>query len=135
MSRPPNPHMRKGRPSNGRPSQNTISAATKQPDRPQRYAQLAVFADPTSRHGDPTTSVAAAQSVRERRGDVEAAILAAYRAHGGLIDDELVQLMPERHAPSVITARSRLARCGRVVPTGEQRLSRRKRAQQVWTTA
>lgn len=104
-------------------------------DHRNRTSQLTLFAEPSARRADPPTSVAAAQAVRAASGALEQEIVAAYRTHGPLCDDELVVVLADRHGPTVITARSRLARRGVVVPTSAQRLSRRGRPQIVWRLA
>lgn len=95
-------------------------------------AQLALFADPTARYDDPAPSHAAAELIAPHTAAVEHDIVAAFRAHpAGLTDDELCRHLEQRYPPTVKTARSRLAKTGRLVPTGE-RLSLRGRPMTVW---
>lgn len=91
--------------------------------------QLDLFNAPKARRSDPSTSVAAAQQVKS--GPTEEAILVVLRMAGPLTDDELCHRLPGLYAPTVKTARSRLAKRGLLTPAGT-RLSCRQREMTVW---
>lgn len=97
--------------------------------------QLSVFAEPRARHDNPPTSSAAARSIAERHGPLEAKIKAAFRHAGPMPDFELVQIVADEYPPTVVTARSRLTRAGAIVPTDNTRISPRGRAAIVWDLA
>lgn len=97
--------------------------------------QLSFMAEPAVRRSDPETSRVAAAAVWPRSRELEADIVGYIRVNGGLTDDELASRFPDRHPPTVKTARSRLARRGEVVPSGRTRPSARGKAQTVWIVA
>lgn len=87
------------------------------------------------RHTDPATSVEAAAGQQPQALEVE--ILEVFHVDGGrgLTDDELVSVLRPRYGPTVKTARSRLAKRGTLVDTGQRRLSNRGRLMTVWALA
>jgi hypothetical protein len=91
---------------------------------------------PRYRHSDPDTSRAAAAAQKPSALEVE--IVDTFRLHRpdiGLTDDQLCRLLHTRHAPTVKTARSRLAKRGVLIDTGERRRSNRGRDMAVWKLA
>lgn len=92
--------------------------------------------EPQARHDGPDTSHAAAASLSlEHLSGVEAAIVDAFSTGIGMTDDELCEHLPEHYAPTVKTARSRLAKRGALIDTGQRRPSQRGREQIVWAAA
>lgn len=90
---------------------------------------LTLFDTGAARASDPDTSHAAAA---RQRGGARPAILAAYRAHGPMCDDELAAVLPDFYPPTVKSARTRLSNDGFLVDTGDRRPSVRGCAQIVW---
>ena len=90
---------------------------------------------PRYRHSDPDTSRAAAAAQHPSALEIE--ILQVFHADGGrgLTDDELVAVLRHRYGPTVKTARSRLAKRGVLIDTGERRRSNRGRDMAVWKLA
>lgn len=90
---------------------------------------------PRHRATDPETSKQAAAG--QCPGALEAEILEVFHVDGGrgLTDDELVSVLRPRYGPTVKTARSRLAKRGVLVDTGQRRLSNRGRLMAVWASA
>lgn len=92
-----------------------------------------------TRMTDPATSLAAARSITP--GRTEGLILDVFEhapdvwLRGGLTDDELAALLPQCHAPTVKSARSRLSNLGVLVDSGQTRPSLRGRASIVWRAA
>lgn len=86
-----------------------------------------------TRRGDPATARHAAAKIRDT--GAPAAILAAISDAGpaGLTDDELCAAIPDRHGPTIKSARSRLTNAGWLVPTGEERLSVCGEPMTAWT--
>jgi len=98
-------------------------------------SQLALFSEPRSRHDNPDTSRDAARAVQQHAGALENLILETFCLCDYLTDDELCERMPERHAPTVKTCRSRLSGRGLLVDSGVQRRNSRGRNQIVWRLA
>lgn len=96
--------------------------------------ELRLFTVPEARAADPATSHAAAAAIASSAGAGLDDLRECFRDAGrrGLTDDELCARLPRRYAPTVKSARSRLAKLGEVVPTDETRLSARGRSQIVW---
>lgn len=91
---------------------------------------------PRHRHTDPDTSRAAARA--QQPSALEAEIVRTFQLHRptiGLTDDQLCRLLPDRYAPTVKTARSRLTRAGVLVDTGARQRSNRGRDMCVWRLA
>lgn len=91
---------------------------------------------PRHRRTDPDTSRAAAAC--QQPSALEAEIVNTFRLHRphiGLTDDQLCRLLPDRYAPTVKTARSRLAKRGVLVDTGQRQRSNRGRDMAVWQLA
>ena len=91
--------------------------------------QLSLIASPAARVADPPTSHKAAVSVERTSSSTELAIVDVLRT-GSMTTDEVATIM-ERHAPTIGTAISRLAKRGIVRPIGE-RMSKRGRPASVW---
>src|SRR5207237_5446966 len=90
-----------------------------------------------SRKDDPDTSRLAGESIS---AFTDRAIIAVYHEDSektcrGLTDDELCAELPDLHAPTVKTARSRLTDRGLLVDIGWRRLSNRGRQMIVWHIA
>jgi hypothetical protein len=88
---------------------------------------------PRHRHTDPDTSQAAAAA--QRPSALEAEIIRVFhlhRPHVGLTDDQVCRLLPDRYAPTVKTARSRLTKAGVLVDSGQRQRSNRGRDMIVW---
>ena len=92
--------------------------------------QLEFFNEPRARRMDPDTSHAAAGSVEA--WVTEDRILRTFAIHGSLTDDELCEKLPLWHPPTIKTARSRVAKRGLLVDSGERRPSMRGRDMVVW---
>lgn len=97
--------------------------------------QLALFAEPRSRHADPDTSREAARAVQQFAGVLENLILETFCLCDGLTDDELAARLPERHPPTVKSCRSRLSKRGLLVDSKTVRRNSRHRNQIVWRLA
>jgi hypothetical protein len=79
---------------------------------------------------DPDTSYAAAQAIGN---GVENAVYRVFCRHGyWLTDDELAFQLDGFYAPTVKSARSRLAKRGLLVDSGKRRLSDRGQKMIVW---
>lgn len=94
-------------------------------------AQLELFNGPRARVDDPPTSVAAAASLPPC-GALESLILDTFARWGAMTDEEACARLPEIYGPTLRTCRSRLAKRGLLVPTGELRASSRGRDMRVW---
>ncbi len=84
---------------------------------------------PAVRATDPATSRIAAQRAAHARPSLRKGIMAAFRKHYSLTDDELCQVLklPVRRWPSCKTARSALKNAGLLEDSG-----RRRDGQIVW---
>ena len=105
-----------------------------QPRRARRIETIVEPAFLSARISDPETSIEAAKA---QTGRTERVILAHFERSGlWLTDDELcTQLGNLYHAPTVKTARSRLARAGLLVDSGKRGKSARGRQQIAWRLA
>ena len=97
--------------------------------------QLVLLDLPRARATDPPTSHAAASAQLPHVGSQENRVLERFAIYGAMTDDELVARSPQWHGPTIKTCRSRLAKRGLLVPTGETRLSQRGQKQRVWRIA
>lgn len=97
-------------------------------------AQLELFNAAKVRHTDGATSRDAARAVQQHAGALENLILETFCLSDHLTDDELCERLPERHAPTVKTCRSRLSKRGLLVAAGQRRNSR-GRLQTIWEMA
>lgn len=95
--------------------------------------QLAWNFGPRARRHDRPTAHAAAATIQP--GPTEQAILRQFRYGFEITDDELAGMLPDLYAPTVKTARSRLAKAGLLVDTGRRRPSQRGCDQIVWRLA
>ena len=84
---------------------------------------------PRHRRTDPDTSKHAARSVSPR---TEQLIEAIFAGGGRFTDDELADALRDHYKPTVVSARSRLAKRGVLKDSGQRRLSARGREQVVW---
>lgn len=91
--------------------------------------QLDLFNAPAARAADPPTSHRAAASIERTASATELAIVEVLRT-GSMTTDEVADVL-EKHAPTIGTAISRLAKRGLVRPIGE-RMSKRGRPASVW---
>ena len=97
-------------------------------------SQLALFSEVRVRHDSPSTSRDAARAVQQHAGALENLILTEFCLSDYMTDDELAERLPERHAPTVKTCRSRLSGRGLLVAAGQRRNSR-GRLQTIWRLA
>lgn len=97
-------------------------------------AQLELFNQPKTRHTDGSTSRDAARAVQQHSGVLETLILTEFCLHDYITDDELCERMPERHAPTIKTCRSRLSKRGLLVAAGVRKNSR-GRDMTIWRLA
>jgi hypothetical protein len=83
--------------------------------------------------GDPSTSREAATAVARRRTELHAAVLAAFRLHGRMTDEELEKLPQfQTYGPSTIRKRrSELFQQGALVAVGD-RVNSRGRKMVIW---
>lgn len=86
---------------------------------------------PLSRRGDPDTSRIAAPSATALT-ELQQTVMALHRSHAGLTDDELVGLLPERTAGSVIKRRGECVRAGMLEDSGRRRPTRTGSSAIVW---
>jgi len=93
-----------------------------------------LFNEPKVRHADGAMSRDAARAVSQHAGALENLILTEFCLQDCLTDDELCERLPERHAPTVKTCRSRLSNRGLLVAAGQRRNSR-GRLQTIWRLA
>lgn len=87
---------------------------------------------PAARNTDPSTSKRAAEGISVRGGSQRAVILAAYK-NGDYIDDEIGQITGLANLPNCCYWKrcSELRQAGYIEPTGDERLSRVGKLQQV----
>lgn len=88
---------------------------------------------PTARTTDPPTSLAAGQSLStEALSVMQEWVMCAHLEHLGLTDEQMCELLPDFHPPSLIKRRGELAKAGLVVDSGRTRFTKRWRDAIVW---
>jgi hypothetical protein len=97
--------------------------------------QLALIAEPTARRNDIDTATTAATAQLPGAKNVEALILRTLTLRGPMTDHELALAIPDRHPPTLSTARARLTRRGLVVETEARRPSVFGHPMVVWSLA
>lgn len=95
--------------------------------------QLTFNTEPRSRAQDPPTSRQAPSN--QASSELAQRILDMFHRYWSLTDDDLCELLPDMHGPTVRTCRSRLKNNGLLVPSGATRKSTRGRDMIVWTVA
>lgn len=89
---------------------------------------------PLARRDDPDTSKTAAPSAKALT-ELQQTVMATHRGHDGLTDDELVGLLPDRTAGSVIKRRGECVRAGMLEDSGQRRATRTGSSAIVWVVA
>lgn len=91
---------------------------------------------PLARTGDPDTSARAGLDAVRSAGRLHDLIEATHRAHlDGLTDDQLAQLLPDEHGPSLSKRRGELVRMGVLADSGRRIPTRRGSLAVCWVLA